>query len=158
MILIAGPPCGGKSTYARKHAKAGQAILDFDDIVEEISGDRYNRSPDVVAAARKEWGLRLPSSDWVIWSAPRQRDRGNFRNQFDATVLVVWATEGECLLRAAARPPSWQPAIRRWFMQWEPSRSGREQLINTTPNPEERHGEEKEEGRENARRAGTRAT
>lgn len=132
MILIAGPPCGGKSTYAGQHAAATDLVLDFDAIAERIAGQRYSRDPGVMAAARAEWHAKLPDADWVIWNAPRRAQRGRFRSQWGASVLVVTASREECLRRAAdARPPSWQQLVRQWFAAWEPSQSGREQIITT---------------------------
>ncbi|MEE3066584.1 MAG: AAA family ATPase [Actinomycetota bacterium] len=134
MILVGGPPCGGKSTYVQQHARPTDVILDFDDIVERITGgDRYSRDPNVLAQARTDWTLRIPLSDWVIWTAPRRAQRGRFRTQHGATVIVVTANVNQCLRRAIEhRPPAWQNMIHRWFTEWEPSRSGREQIIDTT--------------------------
>lgn len=133
MILVAGPPCGGKTTYVNEHAADGDTVLDFDDIVEQITGDRYMRTPTVIAQARAEWTKRLPTSDWVIWTAPHRTQRGRLRTKHHAAVIVVTASLEACLRRAEAeRPKSWQTAIRQWFTDWEPSRSGREQIIDTT--------------------------
>lgn len=133
MILVAGPSCGGKTTYTQAHAAPTDTVLDFDDIVERISGERYTRNPHVLEQAQAEWTRRIPSSDWVIWTAPRRQQRGRFRSQHNATVIVVKASLEECLTRAAElRPPEWQTMIRHWFRDWEPSTSGSEQIIDTT--------------------------
>lgn len=133
MILVAGPPCGGKTTYVRAHADATDVVLDFDDIVEHITGDRYARTPAVMDQARREWKDALPQADWVIWTAPRRQQRGRIRTQYDATIVVVTASFDTCLRRASdARPPLWQTMVRTWFAEWEPSRSGREQIVDTT--------------------------
>ena len=80
MILVAGPPCGGKSTYATEHAVPGDLVLDFDDIVERITGDRYSRDADALMRAQTEY----------------------------------------------------HEMVRRWFNEWEPSSTGREQIVDTT--------------------------
>lgn len=137
MILVAGPPCGGKSTYVREHAGPGESVLDFDDLVEEIAGVRYSRDPEVTDLALEEWCRRLPVSDWVVWTAPRRAQRGRLRGQFGAVVTVVTASEAECLRRATAeRPESWQQLVRDWFAAFEPSQTG-ELLVDTTPRPAE---------------------
>ncbi len=133
MILVAGPPCGGKSTYATEHAAPGDLVLDFDDIVERITGDRYSRDADALMRAQTEYHERVPTADWVIWTAPRRQQRGRFRSQHNAAVIVVTATLDECLRRATEhRPPLWQAMVCRWFNEWEPSSTGREQIVDTT--------------------------
>ena len=132
MILIAGPSCGGKSTYVQQHANPTDVVLDFDDIVEQLTGTRYTRTPHILKQAQAEWTRRLPLSDWVIWTAPRRTQRGRFRSQWNANIIVVKASLDTCLTRAAQhRPLEWQTLIRHWFRDWEPSKSGREQIINT---------------------------
>lgn len=110
---------------------ATDVVLDFDDLVEQLAGDRYDRTPEVLDQARAEWSTRLPAADWVIWTAPCRR--GRFRSQWNAQVIVVTASMDECLRRASVhRPHAWQAMVRRWFVEWEPSRSGSEQTIDTT--------------------------
>ena len=130
--LVAGPPCGGKTTFVKVRALPHESVLDFDDIVERLTGDRYaEQAPKVLAEARRQWKAALPAADWVVWTAPRRVDRGRFRSQFNAQVYVVMAPLGVCLERAKReRPPPWEDLIRRWFADWEPSRSGQETIVN----------------------------
>jgi predicted kinase len=131
MILVAGPPCGGKTTYVRNRALPEDKTLDYDDIVESLGKPRYEAGPEIAKQARRIWVASLPMADWVIWTAPRRRDRGRFRAQFGAEVVVVMASLTECLERAETRPPAWADHIHRWFAMWEPSRSGQETIIRT---------------------------
>lgn len=131
MILVAGPPCGGKTTYVTENAKPGDRIVDFDDIVESMTGDRYARSPGIVEQARAEWRRQLPDADWVIFAAPRRSQRASFRKQYAATVVIVAAGMDECLRRAAsARPAEWQGLIRQWFADCD--LSGDDVVIDTS--------------------------
>jgi len=129
--LVAGPPCAGKTTYVRSHADTNDRIVDFDDIVEGLTGVRYGpHSPETIQEARRLWVQALPDADWVIWTAPRRADRGRFRSQHTAEVVVVVAPLETCLRRAAEnRPPSWPALIYEWFRAWEPSRSGAETIV-----------------------------
>lgn len=130
MILVAGPPCGGKTTYVAENANERERIVDFDDIVEAMTGDRYARSPVIVEQARAEWRRQLPGADWVIFAAPRRSQRRGFQRQFGAEVIIVAAGMDECLRRAEAnRPPEWQNLIRGWFADCE---LGNDVVIDTS--------------------------
>lgn len=135
IVLVAGPPCAGKSTFAREHMAPGDSILDFDDLTEELGATRYQASEPQREEAGRLWKARLsayrdPGTLWVIWTAPRRAQRGRFRSMYHARVVVVAPPISVCLERAKAeRPPDWPDAIARWFRQWEPSRSGRETVI-----------------------------
>jgi predicted kinase len=130
-FLVAGPPCGGKTTFVAEHAAADQSIVDFDDIVEGLGQPRYEADPEIAEQARRIWVASVPQADWVIWTAPRRRERGRFRSQYQAQVIVVMASMAECLKRAEDRPPIWREHIRAWFAAWEPSRSGSELIVRT---------------------------
>jgi predicted kinase len=142
VILVAGPPCGGKTTYVRNHAKAEDVQIDFDSLVEEEGTGRYDQAPDVLRRARQRWRDALDAvtpeqTAWVIWSAPRRMDRGRFRAQYGAEVVVVMAPEALCMERAKAeRPPIWQRYVRSWFREWAPSSTGRERLVSGYNNSE----------------------
>jgi predicted kinase len=130
MILVAGPPCAGKTTYARQYAKPGESVLDYGDIIEEMTGDRYSENRRARDAALDEWRRRLPISDWVIWTAPKREQRGAIRERYNARVLVMLTPMEECLSRARLqRPAQWSTWIREWFRDYEPSTSGGDEVI-----------------------------
>jgi predicted kinase len=132
MILVAGPPCGGKTHYVAEHRSPNENVLDFDDIVEDLGKPRYEAGPDIIRQARVIWTASLPRADWVIWTAPTRQERGRFRSQFGARVIVVMASMQVCLERAETeRPSTWQKHIREWFSAWAPSTSGMEVIVRT---------------------------
>ena len=132
MILVAGPPCGGKTTYVKQHARPTDRVVDWDDIIEELGGTRYQPTPEIEAQAHHLWRQRLPSADYMIWRCPNRVTRGRFRARYNARVVVVMASMRVCLDRAKAqRPPIWQANVRQWFAEWQPSSSGREVIIDT---------------------------
>lgn len=132
MFLVAGPPCGGKTTYVEQHRRPGQVVLDFDDLIEELGGVRYEAPSPLVRQAHDLWMARVGRADWVIHLAPTRVQRGRLRSMLQAEVVVVMATMQVCLDRASAsRPPTWERQIRRWFMDFEPSRSGKETIVHT---------------------------
>lgn len=131
-VLVAGPPCGGKTTWAKQNAPVGTRILDYDDIVESLGYPRYGAMAEGLRTAAALWERALPDADWVIWTAPKRGQRGRFERQHSCRVVVVMASETECLRRAREnRPSTWADAIRCWFAQWEPSRRGLEVIVRT---------------------------
>jgi len=129
--LVAGPPCGGKSTYVRDHISAGQSVVDFDEIVEELGFERYRAPQEAQAKAYALWLQRCETADWLVWTAPKRWQRGRFRGKGGRSVVVLASAE-ECLARAAeSRPPEWESLIRGWFRAYEPSRSGGDEVVWT---------------------------
>ncbi len=55
IILVVGPPLGGKSTYVRENALPGDVIVDYDDIATALGSDSRDRTQgwhEVINAAR----------------------------------------------------------------------------------------------------------
>ncbi len=128
LTLVAGPPCGGKSMYARGHAQPGDLVLDSDSLYEAFGGDRYANSEEhrpfvwaaffaVVAEQRKQLdaGFRL----WVVQCAPGRETRDRYREMNGAEVVVLETPIEVCLDRAKDRPPAWGGFIRDWWSAYE---------------------------------------
>lgn len=115
VILIAGPPCSGKTTYVQDHAQPGDIVLDQD----ELGGRRMR------------WALRgLPShrTAWVIRCAPGKQAREILAARLHASSVVLLLPALEVLIhRAQGRDNTAGTikAIREWLRveQHQPSLS-----------------------------------
>lgn len=124
-ILVAGPPCSGKTTWA--HANAGGAtVLDFDEVYAEVTGLKlYERSPAWDRRVRQVFGDRIEAarrsreSVVVVATAPRRWQR----RRFGARRTVVLEVPAEtCKVRSSGiRPDRWVAGIDRWWAQYEPA-------------------------------------
>ena len=115
--VITGPPCGGKSTYVKEHAKAGDLIVDFDDLVEAFGGKRYEADGlirEAAVEARKsaiKAACGSESTAWIIdtvHSDPFEEDE---------EVIVIDPGFDACIERAKAdgRPQSTFQGIEKWY-------------------------------------------
>ncbi|WP_189056074.1 AAA family ATPase [Longimycelium tulufanense] len=136
MILVAGSPCAGKSTFVREHMRAGDMVVDYDALIAALGGAgrshflrRYvirarNAILREVAAPNIGPGMaRLPHARrvWVVKGAPTRQERAEYRERFGARVVVVETPERICLARALAeRPPEWRDAVSAWFRAYVP--------------------------------------
>lgn len=130
VVLVAGPPCAGKTSYVKRHAGPSDIVVDFDSFVEEVGAHRYDRRPWILDRARRRWfdaldmvrTLERDKTAWVIWTAASGFERRRFCYRYDARCVVVLPTKEECLARAAEeRPPVWQRYIRSWFLNYSPN-------------------------------------
>jgi hypothetical protein len=80
ITVITGPPCSGKSTYARQNASPGDVIVDFDDIARSLgSAAAWDHDPRLREIAAAAWSAavdralasaRVGVTAWIIDSRP----------------------------------------------------------------------------------------
>jgi hypothetical protein len=123
IVLVAGPPCAGKTTYVQVHAAPGDEVVDYDALSGPDAPQRWRRMVDAPLGEGR--------TRWVIWTAPRRQDRGRFRSMHHAEVIVVWAPEHVCMERARSeRPSRWvEDYVPAWFRAWQPSRTAGERIV-----------------------------
>jgi 5-methylcytosine-specific restriction enzyme A len=108
VTLVCGPPGAGKTTYCLNNRNAGDQIIDFDMIVEELSG-QSRRQVDSSAWARKalmarNWRLDALADAsqgraWVVMSLPRLCDREEWAARLKADVIMIDPGYYECQRR-----------------------------------------------------------
>lgn len=123
MTVITGPPCSGKSTYARTHAKPGDIVIDFDTLCQALGSPVPHDHPDHVRA------VAITMRRFAINAAVREHKRGatvwivdsniRLRRQMyegaGAEIVVMGADKDELHKRAdTERPELWHELIDRW--------------------------------------------
>jgi predicted kinase len=129
VTLLCGPPCSGKSTLAKRLAKPGDVVLDFDDICVELgSRDQWAHSQAVRHQAEAVMRTRMlvlgqsKANGYVIRTAPIASQREELAHLLGAG--AVWVLDpgyAECVRRARTRPRGTVQAIRRWYARYTPS-------------------------------------
>lgn len=123
-ILVSGPPCAGKSTWAQENAD-GAEIIDRDQIAREMSGsDGWSFPPDVTSAAEAEFWRRVEqtrdeSDVIIVRSVPGAERRAALARELGADVQLLRPQPDEALARARRDGrPSWtNQAIRSWYVR-----------------------------------------
>jgi hypothetical protein len=125
LTVITGPPCGGKSTYARQHARPGDIVIDFDLIAQALGSAVDHGHSDHLAAvaaearhaaiaegiAQHHKGRRV----WVIDTAPGAKRRKQYEIA-GARYVTCTATPAELHARVKGnRPPQWHDRIDQWL-------------------------------------------
>jgi hypothetical protein len=107
VILVAGPPCAGKTTYVAAHARPGDLVLDQDEL-----GARVMQRAVVRVAA-------MPAGRaWVIRCAPNPERRQQLAEQIRADRVVLLVPPMEVLHERAKQRPDIRrqmQTIRAWF-------------------------------------------
>jgi len=121
--VIIGPPCAGKSTYARENAADGDVIVDFDAIAKALGSATEHDAPAEVRecafAARTaaiEKAMTSGFEAWVIHTNPTPEQMDEYRKA-EADVVTLVPDMETCLERAEAdgRPERTIEAIRKWY-------------------------------------------
>lgn len=121
--IVTGPPCAGKSTYVREHAKDGELRVDHDLIVQVLGGKSHAAEGIVKKAAfdAREAAIRRALTDpvaesWIIHTAiPAEW----MQLYMDAGADVIELDPGyeECMARARrdGRPQQTIDGIEKWY-------------------------------------------
>lgn len=128
--LVIGPPCSGKTTYVREHARVGDLVVDWDALMAALSGRAGHVSDPglsaYIAAARDAVVTRLtqrrggtePPAAWIV--ATTMQHLG-----MPAQVHVLDVPAEECIARLHADPDGRDVAeveqvIRSWQSGYRP--------------------------------------
>ena len=115
VIIVCGAPASGKTTYVRQHMGYGDFVVDLDAIKKAISF-KDNRSWEAdkflsVALRLRKFLYRLIDEGavdavrcWIIECLPRQKDREELQDRFNAELIEIKATYDECVSRAMNDP------------------------------------------------------
>lgn len=127
VTLVCGPPCAGKTTYVKQHAKRGDVVLDFDAIAHTLGSEaNHDHSEEIwgetealIRSAIARIGLAEDVTAWVIRCAPRRAEREMWAARLRADETVVLIPPVPLLMQRARFRPSWtKRAIRRWFTRY----------------------------------------
>lgn len=124
LTVITGPPCSGKSTYLRDHAKPGDIAVDFDRLAQALGSTQPHEHPApvrfVTMAARTaavtsaiKQHLR-GHTVWIVDGTPKP-DRVAEYQRVGATFVRLSADPAELHRRAGKeRPKLWHKLIDDW--------------------------------------------
>lgn len=120
LTVVTGPPCSGKSTYARSHAAPSDVILDFDVLAQSLgSANSHDHPPAIAAIAPTLWNAgvsRLCASHhglnaWIVDASPT-RQRKALYDRSGAVYVPLTAPHNELHARASADfRPYWTHAL-----------------------------------------------
>lgn len=124
ITVVVGPPCSGKSTYARTHAKPGDITVDFDTLAQALgSPTPHDHTPDIrnVTIAMRRAAIDAAvkahlhgATVWIVDCNPNPY-RLRLYQAHGAKFIVLAVDMGELHKRAAAeRPALWHRLIDQW--------------------------------------------
>lgn len=123
LVVIVGPPCAGKSTYAWRMAQEGDVVVDFDMIAFVLNGGRaHDAAAEVADVASAAWGAAVRRvmekgyPAFVIHARPDGWQVDEYKRA-GARFVLLDPGMGECLRRAVrdGRPPGTAEMIRDWY-------------------------------------------
>lgn len=133
VILVAGPPCAGKTTYVEQHASPSDTVVCFDTLARQLGHTGPGRPPWPVARRAEEavqqrirdieLGL-VTGTAYVIRTMPGPSRRADLARRLGAEVVVLAPPLDELDRRAAERddPATTRRDVRRWFAREEADR------------------------------------
>lgn len=130
-VIIWGPPCSGKSTYAKEHAQDGDLVWDADTVQRALTGcteHRHDKSALGILMGFRSVFLRKTAeqeSEHTAYCIVRRiTDKVKELAADDAETVFCDVPMEECLTRLQnddSRPDkeAWEAIIRNWFAEYE---------------------------------------
>ena len=127
-LLVAGPPCAGKTAFAEQFAAAtGAQVVDYDSIAAEFGSTGWDHPEDIRRLVRSEYDRRVDTLDGpvvVIRSAPTSAERAHWAQRINADQVIVLDVPADVAKYRAGvdgRPEWTGDAIDRWWSNYQPT-------------------------------------
>lgn len=122
ITVVTGPPCSGKSTYVRTHARPGDIVIDFDTMAQAFGSpnphDHSAATRQVTIMARRAAiaaAVMVTTTDVWIVDCNISRDRLTAYQRVGARIVGLDVDKAELHRRAGAeRPGLWHRLIDEW--------------------------------------------
>jgi adenylate kinase len=133
ITVVVGPPCSGKSTYVREHAKPNDIVIDFDVLAQAFgstnSHDHSYAIRGVTMMARRaaiRAALTAQADVWIVETKINPRRYADYLAA-GATIHTLHVDPAELHRRAYhGRPKAWHRLIDEWAAPVLPSAASRE--------------------------------
>ncbi|MFJ1461011.1 AAA family ATPase [Nocardia sp. N2S4-5] len=128
VVVVTGPPAGGKSTYVREHAAPDDVVIDLDVIAAALRGpnaDPLHLYPAHVrhvaiaarqAAIRRATRLAEQVTVWLVHSIPSPAQESEYHSRGWELVRVDPGAAAVIERARAERPPDVLPHIDRYYV------------------------------------------
>ena len=134
VCIVYGPPCSGKSTYVREHARRGDIVVDTDRLFAAISMQpEYDKPDNLLANVFGIHDLLIDNiktrygkwhSAWVVGGYADKRKREKMADELGAELVFCDASKEECFARLARdegrrmRQEEWKVYIEEWYEEY----------------------------------------
>ena len=130
VTVVSGPPGAGKNHYVAQHRQPGDLLLDYDAVMQAITGlPTHSRPPAEDDAAhwlcydamramiQRAEALDTPARIWVISTEPERVKLSILVGRLGANVVTLDTDRETCRARVSMRPQPgyWREAVERWF-------------------------------------------
>lgn len=132
VYLVYGPPLSGKNSYVRDRMQAGDIVVDMDRLYQAVSGlELYDKPDELLPTVRAIQDTLLDNiktrygkwqNAWIIGGYPDRYKRDKLAQDTGAEIILIEATEDECLARLKSvtderkhRKQAWAGFIQKWF-------------------------------------------
>ncbi len=126
LYLVIGPPCGGKTTWVREHAKPGDIVIDYDRLANALTAEGefvhgLKRPVATVAYQARESAIRealrhsREHEVFIIHTLPKPQAMARYKA---AGAQVITCDPGRELAEERCRrlrPESSMDGVRRWY-------------------------------------------
>jgi hypothetical protein len=146
LTVVTGPPCSGKSTYAKERHQPGEILIDFDTLARALGSPTPHDHPDpvrwVTIAARRaaiNSAIIQHQRGATVWIVHTRISPQELKRYHEAGAEIVTLDVDRAELHARAdreRPGRWHQLID----EWRPEAPDPVKRPPWTPDPETRRG------------------